>query len=87
MLADIKYKNTELSVLIQMIHEQIGKWLYDSAVSLRDIDRLRQQYAWFLGNLPNNSKLKVYQSLGLYNNKEERAIVMALYFTYVLRFN
>jgi len=46
--------------LIQLIHEQIGNWLYDSAVSLRDIDRLRQQYAWFHANLPNNSKLRVY---------------------------
>jgi hypothetical protein len=88
MLSDIKYKTKELAKLILSIHTIIKKWLHDSAVSLRDIERLRQLYNWFIKNLKLLKSTSVSSLLGAYNNNnEERAILMSLYFTYLLRFN
>ena len=86
MLSEIRYKSGDLAVLILKIHNKIKGWLHDSAVSLRDIDRLRQTYRWFLNSLPR-LKLSNVSVLGSYNNSEERALIMSLYFTYLLRFN
>ena len=88
MLAEVKYQNSQLSRLVLLIHRQIGSWLFESAVSLRDIERLRQLYKWFAKYL---SELKIKQNqinpiLGQYNRREERALIMSLYFTYLLRF-
>jgi len=55
---------------------------------LRDIERLRQTYQWFLENLPHvNLKNISNNLLGNYSNREERALLMSLYFTYLLRFD
>lgn len=51
MLQDISYKTASLANLICSIHIKIQEWLHESAVSLRDIERLRQTYKWFLKNL------------------------------------
>lgn len=65
----------------------IKEWLHDSAVSLRDIERLRQLYQWFAKNLPRIKIKDLPAILGAYNNIEERATIMTFYFTYILRFN
>lgn len=87
MLTNITYKVNIIPKLILKIHSQIKEWLYDSAVSLRDIDRLRQIYNWFLEYLPHLNVKNVKSILKHYNNREERALLMSLYFTYLLRFN
>lgn len=61
--------------------------MFDSAVSLRDIERFRQIYGWFVKNLAQLKSKAIPVVLGAYNNREERAAVMALYFTYLLRVN
>lgn len=87
MLINITYRSEIIPKLILKIHSQIKKWMYDSAVSLRDIDRLRQVYNWFLEYLPHLNIKNVVSILKHYNNREERALIMSLYFTYLLRFN
>ena len=72
--------------VILSIHEKIEFYTFKSSVSLRDIDRFRQLYRWFEKKLPR--KLNVlFQDFGPYNNIEERAFLMACYFTYILRFD
>lgn len=87
MLCEITYRTDLLSSLILDIHKQIKDWLYASSVSLRDIERLRQLYRWFNEHLPVLVIKNIPDKLGLYNNKEVRAIIMSLYFTYLLRFD
>ena len=86
MLNSIEYKKGELTKLILSIHGKIKEWLHDSAVSLRDIERLRQMYVWFKENLAKLKTIDLPKELGPYNNKEQRAVIMAIYFTYLLRF-
>jgi hypothetical protein len=68
MLTNISYKSNIIPRLILKIHSQIKDWMYDSAVSLRDIDRLRQTYNWFLNNLPILSIKNIVSVLKHYNN-------------------
>ena len=58
----------------------IKEWLHDSAVSLRDIERLRQLYQWFAKNLPRIKIKDLPAILGAYNNIEERATIMTFYY-------
>lgn len=57
---------------------------------MRDIDRFRQLYKWFIKNLPKKFNIQFGEAeksiLGDYNNIEQRGFVMAAYFTYILRF-
>lgn len=87
MICDMRYKNNEVVKVVLKIHEMIKEWLHDSAVSLRDIERLRQLYQWFAKNLPRIKIKDLPAILGAYNNIEERATIMTFYFTYILRFN
>jgi hypothetical protein len=82
MISDIDYLNKEVVILVLEIHSLIGRWLFDSAVSLRDIERLRQLYLWFKRNLPKQISSTKCKSVNL----ELRSLVMSLYFTYALRF-
>ena len=54
MLSRVDYKQDVAPALILAIHEKICEWLHDSAVSLRDIERFRQLYLWFVQKLPRN---------------------------------
>lgn len=87
MLVEVKYKNTLVLKVILKIHDYICNKLFESAVSLRDIDRFRQLYVWFSNNLPKLFCIEVDKYLGKYNDIEERSFIMAAYFTYILRFD
>lgn len=88
MLLSVRYKNDALvAATILGIHRIITEKTFESAVSLRDIDRFRQLYGWFSKNLPKRMNTKVPEILGNYNNIEERAFIMSAYFTYILRFD
>jgi hypothetical protein len=43
-------------------------------------------YVWFKENLAKLKTIDLPKELGPYNNKEQRAVIMAIYFTYLLRF-
>jgi hypothetical protein len=68
MLVDVRYQSDKITRIILKIHEIIAKNAYESAVSLRDIDRFRQLYRWFNEYLPRHLKIKVPEILGAYNN-------------------
>jgi hypothetical protein len=51
MLNELSYKKERMAGLILAIHDKIKSWSHESAVSLRDIERLRQIYKWFIANL------------------------------------
>lgn len=51
MLNEISYKKDRMAKLVLSIHNKIKDWVHASAVSLRDIERLRQIYRWFIANL------------------------------------
>lgn len=88
MLSSVRYKSDALvASTILGIHRIITKATFESAVSLRDIDRFRQLYGWFANNLPKRMNTKIPEILGNYNNIEERAFIMSAYFTYILRFD
>lgn len=54
MLTEVKYKNEQVAKVILEIHERIEFYTFKSSVSLRDIDRFRQLYRWFVKKLPRN---------------------------------
>jgi hypothetical protein len=87
MLEKIDYKGEVAAAMILQVHQQIGEWLYESAVSLRDIDRFRQLYAWFKKYLPRNLLVRIDERLGNYNDISQRSFILALEFTYILRFS
>ncbi len=87
MLVGVQYQSDKMTRIILRIHDIIAKNSYESAVSLRDIDRFRQLYSWFNDNLPRQLKIRIPELLGSYNSIQERAFILACYFTYILRFS
>lgn len=68
MVSDMSYKTNEVVKLVLEIHKKIKGWLHESAVSLRDIERLRQLFRWFAKNLQTIKVKDISSILGSYNN-------------------